>query len=89
MLKLSSKKAKRSSKAYSTSFSRDKKQIHLLLVLFTVAAYKIPQIWQCVHHIYFKSVHNMLYFFPKHHQMQIPLLEICPLNDLLLLNTFN
>lgn len=88
-VEISFKKAKRSPKSYSASFSRGKKRILLLLLQFTVVAYKIPQIWQCIHHIYFKSIHNMLCFFPNHHQMQILLLEICPLNDLLCLNTFN
>lgn len=82
------KEAIRYPKALSASVSRAKNQIHWLLLLFTVAAYKIPQIWQCISHIHFKSMSNMLCFFPNHHQMHIPLLEICPLNDLLLLNTF-
>lgn len=83
---ISFKEAIRYPKAHSASVSRGKKQIHWLL--FTVAAYKIPQIWQCISHTHFKSMADMLWFFPKHHQMHIPL-EICPLNDLLLLNTFN
>lgn len=88
-VEVSFKDAIRYPKAHSASLSRDKKQIHWLLLLFTVTPYKIPQIWQCISHIHFKIMANILCFFPKHHQMHIPLLEICPLNDLLLFNTFN
>lgn len=88
-VEISFKEAIRYPKAHSASVSRGKKQIHWLLLLFTVSAYKTPQIWQCVGYIHFKSMVNMLCFFPKHHQMCIPLLEICPLNNLFLLNSFN
>lgn len=69
------KEAIRYPKTRSASVSRAKKQIHRLLLLFTVAAYKIPQIWQCISHIHFKSMSNMLCFFPNHHQCIYHFLE--------------